>query len=79
MVIPEFWSVAEAHVFNEKYEDNFVKNYPVQADVRIHLDPCRRVYCENCELIACPIREREFSKRIKLDNLDEMTSPIESR
>ncbi|MBC7713690.1 MAG: cation transporter [Rhizobacter sp.] len=79
MVIPEFWSVAEEHLFCEKFENNFVKNYPVEAELRIHSDPCRRVYCENCELKDCPIRERAFVKRMPLNNLDEVTSPKESR
>jgi cation diffusion facilitator family transporter len=79
MVIPEFWSVAEAHTFSEKFESDFVIEYPIEAELRIHLDPCRRVYCENCEVADCPIRQREFVKRIPLDDLDEMTSPVESR
>ena len=79
MVIPEFWSVAEAHKFSEDYEEKFVEHYPVQSELRIHLDPCRRVYCENCEVKDCPIRDKVFVKRMPLDNLDEMTSPIESR
>ena len=79
MVIPEFWSVGEAHLFSEKFEMNFVKNYPVEAELHIHLDPCRKVYCENCEAKECPIREKSFVKRNTLDDLNEMTSPIESR
>lgn len=79
MVIPEFWSVAEAHKFSDQFDATFVNMYPVQAELRIHLDPCRRVYCENCEVKECPIREDTFIKRIQLDNLDEMTSPVESR
>jgi len=79
MVIPEFWSVAEAHYFSDAFDMSFLKDYPVEAELRIHLDPCRRVYCENCEVKDCPIRMKEFVKRIPLDNLDEVTSPIESR
>ncbi len=79
MVIPEFWSVSEAHVFSEKFEHSIVKDYPIEAEMHIHLDPCRRVYCENCELQDCPIRQKPFVKRIPLDDLNEMTSPIESR
>jgi len=79
MVIPEFWSVAEAHNFSEHYDSSFVSKYPVDAELRIHLDPCRRVYCENCEVKDCPIREHTFIKRIPHDDLVEMTSPIESR
>lgn len=79
MVIPEFWSVSEAHVFSENFEASFVKDYPIEAEMHIHLDPCRRVYCENCELKDCPIRQKPYVKRITLDNLEEMTSPMESR
>jgi cation diffusion facilitator family transporter len=79
MVIPEFWSVSEAHIFSESFEANFVKDYPISAELKIHLDPCRRVYCENCEVKDCPIRQKDFMKRIPLDNLEEMTSPVESR
>lgn len=79
MVIPEFWSVSEAHTFSEKFESDFVSTYPIEAELRLHLDPCRRVYCENCEVKDCPIRKKPFVKRIPLDNLDEVTSPVESR
>ena len=79
MVIPEFWSIAEGHSFSEHFEASFVNNYSTQAELKIHLDPCRRVYCENCEVGDCPIRQKNFVKRTPLDNLDEVTSPIESR
>lgn len=79
MVIPEFWSVAESHLFSEDYEKSILKEYPVEAEIRIHLDPCRRVYCENCELKDCPIRQRHFIRRAALNNLEEVTSPVESR
>ncbi|MBY0416396.1 MAG: cation diffusion facilitator family transporter [Bdellovibrionales bacterium] len=79
MVIPEFWTVYEAHYFSEAFEENFVKSYPLAAELKIHLDPCRRVYCENCEVSDCPIRQKPFVKRIPLDNIEEVTSPTESR
>lgn len=79
MVIPEFWTVAEGHEFSEGFEASVLKDYPVEAELRMHLDPCRRVYCENCELAECPIRQRPFVKRVALDNLKELTSPTESR
>lgn len=79
MVIPEFWSVSEAHKFSENFEASFKRKYPVGSELKIHLDPCRRVYCENCELKDCPIREKDFVKRITLNNLKEVLSPTESR
>ena len=79
MVIPEFWTVSEAHKFSEQFEDRFVKKYPMGSELKIHLDPCRRVYCENCELKDCSIRQKDFVKRNSLDNLKEVISPFESR
>jgi cation diffusion facilitator family transporter len=79
MVIPEFWTIGEAHLFSERFELRFVENYAVGAELRIHLDPCRKVYCENCELKECPIRTRPFVKRIPLTDLVEVTAPKESR
>ncbi len=79
MVIPEFWSVAESHSFSESYKESILAEYPIEAEIRIHLDPCRRVYCENCELADCPIRQKDFVRRVPLNNLEEVTSPTESR
>ena len=79
MVIPEFWSVAKAHEFSEKFEADLVKDYPIKAELHIHLDPCRAVYCENCDLKDCPIRKKEFIKRNSFTNLELMTAPMEYR
>lgn len=79
MVIPEFWTVSEGHKFSEQFESNFTKKYLLGSDLKIHLDPCRRVYCENCELKDCPIRQKDFVKRFPLNNLKEVISPTESR
>jgi cation diffusion facilitator family transporter len=79
VVVPEFWSVHEAHLFSEKFEENFVKTYSTDAELRIHLDPCRRVYCENCDIEKCSIRVKEFIARIPINNLKEMLSLEESR
>ena len=79
MVIPEFWTVCEAHKFSEQFEASFVKRYQVGSELKIHLDPCRRVYCENCEVKDCSIRQKDFVKRNPLNNLKEVLSPTESR
>jgi len=79
LVIPEFWSVAEAHDFSERYEDNIVNDYPIQAEFHFHLDPCRQNYCSQCEIIHCPIRKEEFNKRHAFVDLKLMTSPGEVR
>ncbi len=78
MVIPEFWSVFEAHEFSELFEKNIIKDYPVDGELHIHHDPCRMLYCEECEIKNCPIRKQDFVKRKEL-SFDEMTAPMESR
>ncbi len=77
LVIPEFWSVADAHDFSERYEENIVRDYPIQAEFHFHLDPCRQVYCSQCEMKECPIRKDTFVKRSVFDDLKLMTSPGE--
>jgi cation diffusion facilitator family transporter len=79
MVIPEFWSVGQSHIFSEDFEEAFKNDYPVQAELRIHLDPCRRVYCENCELNDCPIRNAAFTGRKHHNDLDVLISRNEER
>lgn len=76
MVVPEFWTIAESHDFSEGLEADILKDYPVGGELRIHLDPCRRVYCENCELEFCPIRQRPFVERHPL-SLEIIIAPDE--
>lgn len=76
MVVPEFWTIAESHVFSEKFEADLMNDYPVGGELRMHLDPCRRVYCRNCEIADCPIRIEGFIKRVPL-TLEDITSPVE--
>lgn len=76
MVVPEFWTVAEAHDFSERFEADLLLDYPVKGELKLHLDPCRRVYCENCELEYCPIRRAPYIKRQQF-TFEEIISPTE--
>jgi cation diffusion facilitator family transporter len=76
MVIPEFWTVVEAHDFSERFEKSIIQDYPVDGEFHIHHDPCRRAFCESCELLNCPIRQAEFKKREVL-TFDEITAPMD--
>ncbi len=77
VVVPEFWTIAGSHDFSDKFESDMMKDYPVGGALRMHLDPCRRVYCVTCELAECPIRVIAFNKR-KPHTFEEVTSPTES-
>ncbi len=78
MVIPEFWSVLEAHDFSEKFEQSVISDYPVGGELHIHHDPCHRNYCQSCELANCPIRKEVFKAREHL-TFEEITAPMQYR
>lgn len=75
MVIPEFWTVLEAHDFSERFERAVIQDYPVDGELHIHHDPCRRTFCESCELSDCPIRQAKFVSR-KAPSFEDITAPM---
>jgi cation diffusion facilitator family transporter len=75
MVIPEYWTVLEAHDFSERFEKSVIQDYPVDGELHIHHDPCRRAFCESCEMSGCPIRQAEFVSR-KIPSFEEITAPM---
>jgi hypothetical protein len=77
MVIPEFWTIDRAHDFNDTFEENVIGDYPMTGELHIHLDPCRKVYCESCEINDCPIRLKDFKKRESFV-FQDLISPVEN-
>ena len=63
MVIPEFWTIDRAHDFSDEFEKDVISDYPMTGELHVHLDPCRKAYCESCEVKECPIRLKDFKKR----------------
>ena len=76
VVIPEFWSVHKAHDEVEKFENSVVKELFLEGEMELHIDPCRRLYCAECEVADCPVRREAFKLRPPL-SLEEMTSPVD--
>lgn len=60
VVLPRFWSVAQAHDFSDAFELEVVRGISQDAECIFHLDPCRAVYCRNCRVAPCPVRAHEF-------------------
>jgi len=75
MVIPEFWTVLEAHDFSEKFEKSVIGDYQVDGELHVHHDPCHMAYCDSCDLEKCPIRKSEFIARKQL-SFEEITAPM---
>ncbi|RYZ95446.1 MAG: prepilin-type N-terminal cleavage/methylation domain-containing protein [Proteobacteria bacterium] len=76
VVVPEFWTVDEAHEETEAFENDVVTDSFSEGEMEFHLDPCRRAYCRSCEVAPCPIRQEPFAHRPPLSLL-ELLSPVD--
>lgn len=74
LVVPQFWSVEEAHDHADRFEKRLLDSRAIEGEVLFHVDPCRLLYCDLCDLEACPIRTRPFIKRPAM-TLEEATQP----
>lgn len=61
LVVPEFWDVFLAHKETQDFENKVVKDYQVDGEIAFHLDPCKKSFCEICDLKDCPIRRADFT------------------
>ncbi len=64
VVVPEFWSVEQAHDTVEDLERSVLGAWARDGEILFHVDPCRRAYCARCPLEDCPIRLEPFTARI---------------
>lgn len=76
VVVPEFWDITKGHHEVSRFEKLVFQDYPNEGELHFHLDPCRKAYCEVCDLGDCPIREKPFQKRLSF-TLEELTDPEE--
>lgn len=76
VVVPEFWSIDEAHERVFKFERAVIKDYSVDGEIHFHLDPCRRAYCHACDLSDCSIRKSKFEKHLPF-TIDDLVNPNE--
>jgi cation diffusion facilitator family transporter len=74
LVVPEFWTVQEAHDHQDTFEKRMLEITSIEGEVLFHTDPCWRLYCEVCDLEPCPVRTTAFARR-PLMTLDEATQP----
>lgn len=63
LVVPEFWSVEEAHAVGDAFEERVVDALPFEGEIVFHVDPCRRLFCSICDVEPCPIRAAPFLQR----------------
>lgn len=60
LVVPEFWSIAEAHPFTKDFEKDVIDRYEGDGEINFHMDPCYRDFCSVCDVAPCPVRQKPF-------------------
>ncbi|MBX3023493.1 cation transporter [bacterium] len=74
LVVPEFWSVEQAHEFADRFERRVMRSLDLDGEIAFRIDPCHRQFCAGCDVDACPIRLTPFSRRTWIP-LDEAVRP----
>ena len=80
VVVPEFWTVHEAHDRLNLFEKSVISDYKYKGEMNFHIDPCLKNYCKNCDLTYCNIRKHEFEKPLPvlLEHLRSKEEPLEA-
>jgi cation diffusion facilitator family transporter len=74
IVVPTFWDVGQAHDATDAFEQRVIQASGMKGELVIHTDPCRQLYCAQCDLPACPVRGMEFRARPAL-TVEEAVHP----
>jgi cation diffusion facilitator family transporter len=74
LVVPEFWSVDQAHELSEDLAARVIAELGVEGELIFHTDPCHRIYCAMCDLDDCTVRREPFQDRPPL-SLEEAVRP----
>jgi cation diffusion facilitator family transporter len=74
LVVPEFWTVKHAHDEADAFEREVIAAGALSGEIVFHTDPCRRLYCSQCELPDCPIRAEPFRQRQAM-TVEEIIQP----
>lgn len=75
VVVPEFWTIDEAHHELDRFERAVVQDRPRGGELQLHTDPCEQAYCSVCDLPECPARREEFAGRRPVSSAEVVTGP----
>lgn len=64
LVVPEYLEVGKSHDLVEKYCISVIREAKIEGEFHPHIDPCRKLYCANCEVNDCKIRTAPFSQKL---------------
>lgn len=62
LTVPFYWTVNQAHAFEHEVTGIISDGLEKNAQVLVHLDPCKPMYCPSCALHPCPERAAPYEK-----------------
>jgi cation diffusion facilitator family transporter len=62
LVVPEFWSVHQAHDLSESLAARVIRRLGIDGELVFHTDPCHRAHCAHCDYEPCPVRMQPFAE-----------------
>lgn len=65
ITLPWYYTLRDAHKEMENVIILLAKNTKRTVEFNFHMDDCRTVSCPVCQIKDCPVREREFIKRVE--------------
>ncbi len=64
ITLPWYYSLRDAHNEMEKMIILLAKNTKRTVEFNFHMDDCKPISCSVCQISNCPVREKEFVKRL---------------
>jgi cation diffusion facilitator family transporter len=64
ITLPWYYSLRDAHNEMEKMIILLAKNTRRSVEFNFHMDDCKPISCPVCRIADCPVREKDFVKRI---------------
>lgn len=65
ITLPWYYSLRDAHKEMENVIKLLAKHTKRSVEFNFHMDDCKTISCPVCQIKECPVREREFVKRVE--------------
>ncbi len=66
VAVPEFYSLEKAHDVVKTFGNKTVEALGLEGEFHTHIDPCKKLYCEQCAVEPCAIRRVPFKNKFPL-------------
>jgi cation diffusion facilitator family transporter len=65
ITLPWYYSLRDAHKEMENVIKLLARHTERSVEFNFHMDDCKTISCPVCRIMECPVRERDFVKRVK--------------